>query len=64
VAETLQRVLQVLFEQKARVIGADSDPHSAQLYYVRLSPLLVWVQSSQFRVRFRVQGAGSWLPEP
>ena len=21
---------------KARVIGADSDPHSAQLYYVRL----------------------------
>jgi hypothetical protein len=37
VPETLQRVLQVLFQQKARVIGADSDPHSAQLYYVRLS---------------------------
>jgi hypothetical protein len=36
VAETLQCVLQMLFQQKARVIGADSDPHSAQLYYVRL----------------------------
>jgi hypothetical protein len=62
VAETLQCVLQVLFQYEARVIGADSDPHSVQLYYVRLSPLLVWVQGSCFRVRFRVQG--SWLPEP
>jgi hypothetical protein len=36
VAKTLQCVLKVLFQQKARVISADSDPHSAQLYYVRL----------------------------
>jgi hypothetical protein len=58
VAETLQCVLQVLFQQKARVIGADSDPHSAQLYYVRLSLLLVWVQGSRFVVQSSVHGAG------
>jgi hypothetical protein len=58
VAETLQRVLQVLFEEKARVIGADCDSHSAQLYYVRLSLLLVWVQGSWFLVQSSVHSAG------
>src|SRR5439155_5340037 len=33
VAEPLQRLLQMFFEDKAGVIGADRDAHRAQLYY-------------------------------
>jgi len=33
VFELLKRVLQMLFQQKAGVIGADSDAHDARLYY-------------------------------
>jgi hypothetical protein len=33
VADPLKRLLQVLFQQKAGVIGADSDAHDARLYY-------------------------------
>ena len=33
VPELLQRLLEVLFQQKARVIGADRDAHRAELYY-------------------------------
>jgi len=33
VSEALERVLQMLFEQKSRVIGTDGDAHKARLYY-------------------------------
>jgi hypothetical protein len=33
VSELLKRVLQMFFQQKAGVIGADSDAHDARLYY-------------------------------
>ena len=33
VSDPLKRLLQVLFQQKAGVIGADSDAHDARLYY-------------------------------
>ena len=33
VAESLQRLLQMLFQQKPGVIGADGDTHNQQLYY-------------------------------
>src|SRR6266851_1674506 len=43
VAEAGERVLEVLFQQKAGVIRADSDTHSQRLYYV--------VRGSSFGVR-------------
>ena len=33
VPEPLQRLLQMLFQQKAGMIGADRDAHDARLYY-------------------------------
>ena len=33
VSDPLKRLLQMLFQQKAGVIGADSDAHDARLYY-------------------------------
>jgi hypothetical protein len=33
VAEPLQRAFEMLLEQEAGVIGADSDPHGPELYY-------------------------------
>jgi hypothetical protein len=33
VSEPLKRLLQMLFQRKAGVIGADSDAHDARLYY-------------------------------
>jgi hypothetical protein len=33
VAEALERALQMLFERKARVIGANRNAHNAQVYY-------------------------------
>jgi hypothetical protein len=55
VFELLKRVLQMLFQQKAGVIGADSDAHDARLYYGFM------VQGSRFTVqgsRFTVHGSG------
>ena len=45
VTDPLKRLLQVLFQQKAGVIGADSDAHDARLYYGFM------VHGSRFTVR-------------
>ncbi len=53
VSEPRERVLQVLLEQIAGVIGSDRDSHSAQLYYVGLAMIPTVVVSARGEERLR-----------
>ena len=41
VAESLERLLEMLFEEKPRVIAANRDAHNGKLYYVHGSRFTV-----------------------
>ena len=55
VAQARERVLEVFFQQKARVIGADRDAHRADC---------TMVQGSGSRFRFERDRASVFRPEP
>ena len=59
VAEPRQRLLEVLLELKARMVGANRDSHGERLYYVGLAMIPTVVVSARGEARLR--GGHPWI---